>query len=124
MAFEENLTFTRRSFTAAADLSAKQFFAIYNGNVAGAGKAIDGILQDNPANGKTGCIAYNGLTKAVISASQALTAGVTLLEVDTGGTLTTKSSGIAVAKAAEALSSVASTRIVTVQLLPANDAFV
>ncbi len=123
MAFEEMLTFQRRTIVAAADLTAKQFFAINAGNVATAAKNIDGILQDNPASGKAGSIAVAGITKAVISASQALTKDVTLLEVDTGGTLKVVSAGTAVAKAMESLTSVAATRIVAVELLPNNAVF-
>lgn len=123
MAFEEMLTFNRRTFLATADLSAKQFYAINVGNVATAAKNIDGILQDNPASGKAGSIAVAGTTKAAISASQALTADVTLLEVDTGGTLKVLSGGTAVAKARESLSSTAQIILVTVELLSSNAAF-
>lgn len=124
MAYNEMITFNRLSFTASADLSAKQYFAIHIGTVANAAKAIDGILQDNPTSGEAGSIAVSGVTKAVISASQALTAGVTQLEVDTGGTLKALASGVAVAVAMESLTSVASTRIIAVRLLPANGLFV
>lgn len=125
MAFEEMLTFQRRTIIAAADLSAKQFSPIYNNNLATAAKNIDGILQDNPASGKAGIIAVAGVTKALISASQSLTAGVTLLEVDTAGaSLKALASGIAVAKTMESLTSVAAVRIVAVELLPSNSAFV
>lgn len=122
MPYEVNVTNSRRTIIATADLSAKQFYAIEKGNVAAAGKACDGILQDKPVSGQSGCIAYgNGIISlAAISASQALTAGDTLLEVDTGGTLKVLASGTAVAKAMESLSSVAAIRIVSVQLLASN----
>jgi len=127
MAFEEMLTFSRTTVIAAADLSAKQYYAVTNGsggaNVATAAKACDGILQDNPASGKAGSIARTGITKAAISASSALTAGVTMLEVDTGGTLKPVASGTIVAKALETLSSTASVCIVAVELLPSNALF-
>ena len=122
MAFEEGLTFNQRTIIAAADLSAKQYFAINAGNLATAAKAIDGILQDNPLLGKAGAIATRGITRAVITASQTLTAGVTQLEVATGGTLSVLAAGIAVAMARESLTSVAATRIVAVELLPSNAA--
>lgn len=121
MAYEEGLTFSLRTIVAAADLSAKQYFALNAGNVATAAKAIDGILQDNPVSGGIGAIAVRGITKAVIAASQTLTKDVTLLEVASGGTLTPVASGIAVAIARESLVSVAATRIVAVELLPSND---
>jgi len=60
----------------------------------------------------------------IVGAQAAVTADVTLLEVDTGGTLKALASGTAVAKAAESLTSVAAVRIVTVTLLPTNAAFV
>lgn len=123
MAYDLNGTLNRRSIVAAADLSAKQFCPINNNNLATAAKAIDGILQDNPVSGKAGVIQYAGLTKALISASQTLTDGVTMLEVDTAGaSLKAVASGIAVAIARESLVSVAATRLVTVELLPSNAA--
>lgn len=118
MAFDEGVV--TRTITAAADLSAKQFFAINAGNVATAAKAIDGILLDNPISGKAGAIAVRGICKACIADSQALTAGVTYLEVASGGKLTALASGIAVAIARETLASVAAARIVAVELLPSN----
>ena len=120
MAWEEGITFNKRTFIATADLSAKQFYAIENGDVAVAAKGIDGILQDNPKSGVHGSIAYDGSTKAAISASVTLTGGTTMLEVDTGGTLKALASGIVVAKALESLVSVAAVRFVAVQLLPSN----
>ena len=131
MAFSEGDTFGKLTGIAAVDLSAKQFFAVsfntgssVTGQIglANAGKSIDGILLDNPKLGKAGCIATRGICKAAISASQALTAGITLLQVDTGGTLTTLSSGTAVAKAMETLASTASVMIIGVELLPSNAA--
>ena len=123
MAFEEMVTFQRRTVVATAALSAKQFFAITNGGLATAAKNIDGVLQDNPVSGKAGSIAVAGISKAAISASQALTAGVTLLEVDTGGTFKVLASGTAVAKSMETLVSNAAVCIVAVEILPSNAAF-
>lgn len=127
MAYEEGVTFTRRTGIAETDLSAKQFYAVIidaNGmNLAAAGKNIDGILQDNPASGKAGSFAAAGVTKAAISASQVVTGGTTLLEVDTGGTLIPHGSGTVVAKALETLASVAAVQIIAVELLPSNAAF-
>lgn len=127
MAYEEGLTFARLTGKAAADLSAKQFFAMLLGssgiNVATAAKAMDGILQDNPKSGQAGCIAYAGVSKCAISASNALTQGSTVLEVDTGGTLKAVASGIVVAQASATLSSTAAVCIVACRLLPANALF-
>lgn len=120
MPYEENVTLNRRTMLATSDLSAKQYYAIENGVVATAAKAIDGILQDNPVSGQPGCIAYAGITKAAIAASVTLTGGTTMLEVASGGTLTPVASGIVVAKAMEDLVSVAAVRFVSVLLLPAN----
>lgn len=130
MAFDEQITFNRRTVITAADMSAKQFYCMTrNGsggtvNVGTAAKATDGVLQDNPVSGKAGAIAVSGITKAAISASQTLTAGVTLLEVDTGGTLKATSGGIVVAKALEALDgSIAAVTYIAVELLPSNAVF-
>lgn len=109
-----------RSRTAAADLSAKQFYAVKMTStgidVATAAKTIVGVLQDKPASGKTGTIAVSGVTKAAISASQTISVG-DLLEVDTGGTLIPHASGTIVAQALEALTSVAAVRLITVELI-------
>ncbi len=115
-----------RSALAAADLSAKQFYAVTEGsagiNVSTAAKNIDGILQDKPTSGSTGVYCKTGRTKAAISASQTITKG-DRLEVDTGGTLIPVASGTAVAKAMESLTSVAAVRLITVELLPSNAAY-
>jgi len=124
MAFEEALTFQKRTIIAAADLTAKQFYAIYNGNLATAAKNIDGILQSNPGIGKAGDIAYGGICKAAISPAQVLTAGVTLLEVDAGATLKVVATGTPVAKTMETLGSTAGVTIVAVMLLGSNAVFV
>ena len=133
MAFNEGM-FNTISVPAGADLSAKQYFAVVltadttyppaqaTAQLATAAKAITGIVQDNPVAGQAACVQTNGLTKAAISASQALTAGTTMLEVDSGGTLKAASAGIIVAEAVENLSSVAKVCIITVRLLPSNAA--
>jgi hypothetical protein len=86
--------------------------------------AILGILQDNPLSGQACGVQINGITKAAISPSQALTGGVTYLEVDgasaTPGTLKAHASGTIVAIALETLASTTSIAITTVMLLPAN----
>ena len=121
MSTESNLD--SRSEVAAADLSAKQFYAVTVGstgmNVSTAAKACDGILQDKPTSGQVGQYARRGRTKAAISASQTVTKGG-LLEVDTGGTLIPIASGTAVAKAMESLVSVAAVRLISVELLPGS----
>ena len=129
MAYDEGLTFTRRTGVAYADLSASQFLAVKltsNGmELATAAKAIDGILQDNPLAGKAGCYASDGVTKAAVSASQAFSVGA-LLEVDSGSTLKATSAGVIVAKALEAVTSVTTVSIIAVEILrnaPAGTAF-
>ena len=128
MAFEEQLTFNRVSgkCSTSTGLTTSQYHAVTNLAamvVSTAAKNMDGILQDNPDKGQAGSVARSGITKAAISASQTLTAGVTLLEVDTGGTLKVLASGTVVAKAAESLTSNAAVCIVAVELLPTNAAF-
>lgn len=124
MAYEEAITFSKRTIKAAADLSAKQYYAISQvgatADVATAAKGCDGILLDNPASGKAGVIAYSGVCKAAVSASVTITGGTTMLEVDTGGTLKPVASGIIVAKALESVVSNAAVNIIAVELLPAN----
>lgn len=74
-------TFTKGlsiSLVAAADLSAKQFFAAKidsNGKaaVAGAGEACVGVIQNNPPAGSPANIMVNGTTKA--KAGGSITAG-------------------------------------------------
>lgn len=133
MAFNEGLLNTRTG-VAGADLSGKQYYAVSEVNdtsqpvpgvhivVSTAAKAISGILQDNPVSGQAGCMQFSGVTKAAISASTVLTAGTTLLEVDTGGTLKAFASGFVVAQAMETLASNASIAIVSVRLMPGNQA--
>ena len=129
MAYEEMVTTSRGTGVAYADLSTSQFYAVKltaNGmELATAAKAIDGILQDNPLAGKAGCYARDGITKAAISASQAFSVGA-LLEVDTGSTLKATGSGVIVAKALEAVTSVATLTIIAVEIMrnaPAATAF-
>lgn len=132
MAFNEGM-FNTISAQAGADLSKSQFYAVSLVNdtsqpvpgthivVATANKACTGILQDNPVSGQAGCVQTNGITKAAISASQAVTAGTTFLQVDTGGTLTpVTSTNTVVAQALETLASTAAICIISVRLLPTN----
>jgi hypothetical protein len=133
MAFNEGM-FNTLGMVAGADLSAKQFFAVVatadttyppaqaTAQIATAAKACTGILQDNPVAGQAACVQASGITKAAISASQTITAGTTMLEVDTGGTLKVNASGIIVAEAMENLTSVAKVCIISVRLLPSNAA--
>jgi hypothetical protein len=114
------------SFLAAADLSAKQYYAVTYGSggtvaVSTAGAATLGILQNNPASGKSASVQRTGRSKAKLSASQNIAKG-DLLEVDTGGTLIKKASGTAIAQALEA-SNVAAIVTIGVLLLPSNAAF-
>jgi hypothetical protein len=118
--FEENLTFNTRTIVASSDLSAKQYFAINNKTVANAAKAIDGILQNNPKSGQAGTIAVAGITKAVLASGNAITDGVTQLEVATGGKLQILAAGIAVAIARQTITSQGADVLAAVELLPAN----
>lgn len=109
----------------AASLAAKQFYAVTTDGsmtliAAVAAKNMLGILQDKPVVGEAGTVAVFGVSKAAISASQTLTGGTTLLEVDTGGTLKALASGTAVAKARQSLTSVAAVKIVEVEILKSN----
>lgn len=121
------LIFQTFTGVAAADLSAKQFYAVSldtSGtlNLATAAKNIDGILQNKPTTGQAATVARDGFTKAAISASSNVAIG-DLLEVDTLGTLKKLASGTAVAKALEAVN-VAAVTIISVELLRNNAAFV
>lgn len=89
------------SAPASEDLSALQYTAVIfdtSANIAPAtaGKNMDGILQDDPVSGQAGSVQIDGISKAAISGS--VTCG-DQLQIDTGGTFITKSSGTAVAKA-------------------------
>lgn len=104
---------------AAADLSAKQYYAITidtNGNaaIATAAKNCDGFLQNNPKQGQAANVAIFGKTKAVISATVAIG---DLLEIGSTGTLVEHATGTVVAKALEAG---ASGNTITVLMLKSN----
>ncbi len=132
MPFNEGM-FNTITAQAGADLSKSQYYAVSLVNdtsqpvpgvhmvVSTANKACTGILQDNPVSGQAGCIQTTGTTKAAISASQVVTAGTTMLMVDTGGTLTpVTSTNTVVAQALETLASNASIAIISVRLIPSN----
>ena len=128
MPYDENLLFNQRTglCSSTTGLTTSQFYAVTNLTamvVSTAGANTDGILQGNPDKSQAAPVAVDGVCKAAISASQALTAGVTLLEVDTGGTLKVHSAGTVVAKSMETLSSTASVMIVAVELLRSNASF-
>ena len=68
MAKEQNLKTI--SVVAGSDLSGDQYHAVQlNGEnsmgLCGAGYAMLGVLQDHPASGQVGTVAYEGVTKAV-----------------------------------------------------------
>jgi hypothetical protein len=92
MATESPLMHDGSQTVAAADLSAKQFYAVkITGpravNLASTGgEAIYGILQNNPISGLAADVGIDGVTKAVIGA--AVTAGDFLM-TDTSGRLIT-----------------------------------
>lgn len=80
---------------AAADLSAKQYYAVKidsNGKVAlaGAGESAIGILQNNPAEGQTAAVMLSGETYAVFGGTVAAGANLT---PDANGKLVTASAG-------------------------------
>ena len=83
-------------FTAAADLSAKQFFCVKvtaeNAvNLAGAGEAVDGVLQNKPTSGQEATVwGVGSTTKAVAGAAVAAGADVT---PDANGKLVTAGTG-------------------------------
>lgn len=109
----------------ASSLATKQYYAVKCDNtmsliVAVAAKNMLGILQDKPAVGEAGTVAVFGVTKAAISASQTVTKGTTLFEVDTGGTLKVLASGTAVARARESITSVAAVKVIEVEILKSN----
>ena len=79
--------------TAAADLSAKQFFAVKVTaanvvNLAGAGDGPIGVLQNKPTSGQAADVLVFGMTKA--SAGAAIAAGAKVM-VDSNGQFQTAS---------------------------------
>lgn len=131
MAYDEQTLLSTLSAPAASDMTVKQFFAVslasdgagaVSAALATQNKACTGILKNNPYTGAVAEIQTEGITKAAITASTAITAGQ-LLKVDTGGTLCVKdASNTVVAQALESLSSVAAVAIIAVRLLPSNAA--
>lgn len=100
MAFENALR--EISLIAAADLSAKQFYAVVvdaNGLAAlqtSAGGRADGILQNKPLSGNVAEVAIDGVAKVACGA--AVTAG-DALGIDATGRAITYSSGIKIGTA-------------------------
>jgi hypothetical protein len=132
MSYNEGLL-TTYSAPAGADFSGKQYYAVSLVNdaanppgvhlaVSVAGKAISGVLQNNPVAAQAAAYQVEGVSPVAISASQTITGGSTLLEVDVAGTFKPVSMGIAVAQALESLTSVASIMIISARLLPSNAA--
>lgn len=80
--------------TAAADLSAKQFYAVQFSAtgiaLAGAGERIDGVLQDKPESGDVGDVMVLGVSKAV--AGDAILKGAAVTP-DANGKFVTAASG-------------------------------
>jgi hypothetical protein len=133
MPYNEGLLNTY-SAPAGVDMSGKQFYAVSlvpdaTGNPPGvklalsvAAKATAGILQNNPLTGQAGCYQNTGISKVAISASQVITAGTTMLEVDAAGTLKVFGTGTIVAEALETIASTPSIMIISARLLPSNAA--
>jgi len=94
MSHEENQA--RFSLPAAADLSAKQYYAVIvdssgNAAVAGAGERACGVLQNAPAAaGRAAAIAYGGVTKVVCGG--AVTIG-NPVAVDSAGKIVAETTG-------------------------------
>ncbi len=102
MAWEKPLE--NLSLVAAADFSAKQFYAVKidaNGAaaLAGAGDNAVGIMQDNPASGTIGNVMTLGVSKAVYGGT--VTAGDNLSSDANGKLITTAGSAAAIAVALE-----------------------
>lgn len=94
MAYEANLK--KHSLEAAADLSAKQFYAVKvdsagKAALAGAGDRAFGILQNTPTQGQMASVAFDGISKAVAGGTIAAGAQV---EVDANGKMVTASKAV------------------------------
>jgi hypothetical protein len=125
MAVEQELHL--RSAPANSNLSSNQYYAVTinsSGNLvlSTAAANMDGILQDKPVANQAGAYAYDGISKAAISASNNVVIG-SLLEVDTGSTFKLHASGTAVAKALEANGNPASVVVIAVEILRSNASF-
>lgn len=109
----QNVNHHTLSLTAAADLSAKQYFAVKvdsNGKaaLAGAGEFTAGILQNKPASGQAADVAWGGISKAIAGGN--ITAGATVA-ADANGKLV---------DAAEAVTSVSGDAQNNVALVASN----
>jgi hypothetical protein len=132
MPYNEGLLNTY-SANAGVDLSGKQFCGVTLVNdptgippggvklvVGTVGKAIAGVLQNNPLMGQAGCYQPSGITKVAISANQTIVGGTTLLDLDFGGTFAAHTTGTIVAEALESVAPVATIQIISARLLPSN----
>lgn len=105
---------------AAADLSAKQFYAVKITaaravNLASSGgEAIYGILQNNPTSGLAADVGFLGVSKAVIGA--AVTAGDYLMTDSSGRLITVTTTSKRVAQALE--TGATAGQLITVMLGP------
>lgn len=91
MAFNENIQ--ARSYTAGADLSAKQFTFVSMGaggtvTSTGLGAAADGVVINNPVSGAAATVVYDGRV-------QVLSAGT----IARNGNVSSNATGVAVASA-------------------------
>ena len=105
--------------TAAADLSAKQFYCVKLTaaravNLSGAGDASYGILQNKPISGEVCDVALFGISKAVAGA--ATTAGGPLMIDSSGRVIDKTSTNTVVAMGLEAAT--ATGQIITVKIVP------
>lgn len=91
-----------RTYLAAADLSAKQYFIVNANssdriNIAGAGGQAVGVLQDDPAAaGRAACVAVSGVSKVV--AGGTCTAGSFAASDSAGKAVNAASGDIAIGK--------------------------
>ena len=120
MATESPMISDGANTTAAADLSAKQFYAAKltaarSVNLASTGgEAIYGILQNKPVSGEVADLAIFGVCKA--AAGAAFSAGAALMTDTTGRLITQTSTNATVGVALEAAT--VAGQIVTVKIIP------
>lgn len=121
MATEGPLIHDGSQTTAAADLSAKQYFAVKlsaarSVNVASTGgENAYGILQNTPQSGDAADVGISGISKAKIGAAGCAAGDSLMTEAATGKLVTKTSTNVVVAVALEAG---AADEIVTVKIIP------
>ena len=127
MATEHTFVFDR-SFQAATDLSAKQFYVVSSsaagvvdlctassGFISTVTRAY-GILQNNPTSGNSALVRRIGMSKAVASSSGTIAVGA-FVACSTAGTLMTATSGCYVLGTAMSASSGVSGQLIELELV-------